>query len=188
MKNCMDDAAAIGIIGGADGPTSIIMSEQTAKLPLRVRIRKGIYQRRRRRMQKKIASGCHTLGEVAAYAVERYHAVQADDKNPDFIVQQAVLKECLLFRRKEMQPDIEYTKVDIPMDFHIYEIRMEDSRLELAIDYINDSFAVSYCGRKKAVGHFKKITKDLYSYYGVSETDIENKTERYCALLGVLSQ
>ena len=29
---------------------------------------------------------------------------------------------------------------------------------------------------------FKKISRDLYSYYGVTEEDIKNKTKRYLSL------
>ena len=34
---------------------------------------------------------------------------------------------------------------------------------------------------------FKKIARDLYSYYGVTEEDIINKTERYSSLVTSLS-
>lgn len=181
MKKHMKEAAAIGIIGGADGPTAIFMTGPGVKLPLKAKIRKRIYQFKRRRSERKITAGTHSLSEVADYAMEHYHAVEADQENDSFITQRNILRESLLYRRKDAQPDL-------PMDFHIYEIRMEDSLLEVAIDYINDSFCVSYSGRKKAARQFHTITKDLYVYYGVSEEDIQNKTKRYHALLGVLSR
>ena len=34
---------------------------------------------------------------------------------------------------------------------------------------------------------FKKIARDLYSYYGVTEKDIRNKTKRYSSLVTNLS-
>lgn len=34
---------------------------------------------------------------------------------------------------------------------------------------------------------FEKILRELYVYYGVSEKDIAEKTERYLCLLSVLS-
>ena len=34
---------------------------------------------------------------------------------------------------------------------------------------------------------FKKIARDLYGYYGVTEEDIKNKTKRYSLLVTNLS-
>lgn len=181
MKEYMNEAASIGIIGGADGPTAIFMTGETIKLPLKAKIRKRIYQYKRRRAEKRITPSSHSLPEVAAYAMENYDAVETDQSSHSFIAQRNILRECLLFRHKDTSPDI-------PMDFHIYEIRLDENLLELAIDYINGSFGVSYSGRKKAVRQFKKIAKDLYIYYGVTDEDIQDKTERYLSLLGVLSR
>ena len=188
MRNQREDAAAIAIIGSADGPTAIIMSGQAAKLPLRSKIRKRVYQIKRLSAEKRNAPGTHSLRDVAAYAMDRYQAIQADHAKPDFIVQKNILKEYLLFRKKTAQPDAPIKDHEIPMDFQIYEIRQNDNRLEIAIDFINESFGISYCGSKKAAKQFKLITRDLYTYYGVSEEDIQNKTERYLSLLSVLSR
>lgn len=181
MEKDTNNAAAIGIIGGTDGPTAIFTTGPSGKLPLKAKIRTCVYQIKCRRAAKKITPGTHSLAEVATYARERYHAVEADRTSHSFIAQKRILREYLQFRQKDASSDI-------PMDFHIYEIRMTDSLLELAIDYINESFGVSYSGKKKAVRQLQKITKDLYLYYGVKEEDIQNKTQRYQSLLGVLSR
>ena len=73
------------------------------------------------------------------------------------------------------------------MNFHIYEIRIGDDFLEMVIDYIWSIFGISYSGTKKVMKQFKKISKDLYIFYGVSEDDIKNKTERYLSLVTALS-
>ena len=70
---------------------------------------------------------------------------------------------------------------EMPMDFHIYEIKVGDNCLEMHIDYMWEIFAISYSG------NMQKIAQALYIYYGVSEDDIREKTERYSALLAVLS-
>ena len=188
MKKDIEDAAAIGIIGGADGPTAIVMSGPAVKLPFKARIRKRIYQYRRHRAEKKITAGTHSLPEVADYTMKHYHAEEASQINHSFIAQKKVLKEYLLFRSKETRPNMDDAETDFPMDFHVYEIRIDDSLLEVAIDYLHESFGVSYSGRKKAIKRFQKIAKDLYVYYGVSEADIQNKTQRYLSLLGILSR
>ena len=73
------------------------------------------------------------------------------------------------------------------MDFHIYEIGIGDGRLEMEIDYHWNFFGISYSGSKKSMKQMKAIARDLYLYYGVSEEDIQQKSERYHSLLAILS-
>lgn len=73
------------------------------------------------------------------------------------------------------------------MDCHLYEIRIDDDYLEVEVDYNRNILAISYSGSKAVMKRFKEISRDLYSYYGVTEGDIKNKTERYSALVTELS-
>jgi len=150
-------AASIGIIGGADGPTSVFLGGQKRNIPFRVRLRNQICQYKRRKAEKKITAGSHTLEELIAYAQTTYNAVEADGK-----------------------PN------EIPAASRVYEIKAGDSCLEIEIDDARNTFGVSYSGSKKVWKQLKAIARDLYVYYGVSEDDIRSKTERYFALLGVL--
>ena len=59
--------------------------------------------------------------------------------------------------------------------------------MEMEIDYHWNIFGISYSGSKNDMKQMKKIAKDLYLYYGVSEEDIRNKSERYHSLLVTLS-
>ena len=154
------NSSAIGIIGGADGPTSVYVAGQKKGIPLKHRIRNRIYRWKGKCAAKKITAGAHTLGEVVAYAVEKYDAVEAD-----------------IARRKYA----------MPMDFHVYEIQIGDGRLEMEMDYHRKMLGISYSGSKKNIKRMKKIAQDLQLYYGVSEEDIRQKTERYHSLLAILS-
>ena len=51
----------------------------------------------------------------------------------------------------------------IPMNFHLYEIRIGDDSLEMEIDYIWNIFGISYSGNKKVMKQFEKISKDCIS-------------------------
>ena len=73
------------------------------------------------------------------------------------------------------------------MDFHIYEIKTEDGRMEMDIDFKWDIFGMSYSGNKRAMKKLEKISRELHLYYGVSEEDIRKETKRYSSLLTVLS-
>lgn len=207
----------VSIIGGADGPTSIFIAGRTQKKSLKVRMRKIIYRLRRKMVEKKVVVGEHTLDELVQYAKYSYNLIETNSSERKYIEQQKNLKESLILKHKpeilgEMKdipkPDISnensikeyFCKIEarsemidempdnvIPMNFHLYEIRIGDDFLEMAIDYIWNIFGISYSGNKKVMKQFKKISRDLYSFYGVSEDDIKNQTERYLSLVTELS-
>ena len=209
--------SGVSIIGGADGPTSIFIAGRAQKRPLKVRIRSILYRFKRKRAEKKVVAGEHTLDELVQYAKNSYNLIETNSSERKYIEQQNNLKESLILQHKpeilgEMKdipkPNIyneksirEYLcKIEarremiaempdnvIPMKFHLYEIRIGDDSLEMNIDYIWNIFAISYSGNKKVMKQFQKISKDLYIFYGVSEDDIKKKTERYLSLVTVLS-
>lgn len=74
-----------------------------------------------------------------------------------------------------------------PIDFHIYEIRYSNvGRIEIGMENIWKEFGVSYSGDKKCARQLKKILKDIYLYYGVSDEDIKKESKRYSSLLAAL--
>lgn len=207
----------VSIIGGADGPTSIFIAGRTRKKPLKVRIRNIIYRYRRKIVEKKVVADSHTLDELVQYAMNTYNLIETNSTERKYMEQQKNLKESLILQHKpevlgEMKdipkPDVSneesvreyFCKIKtrsemiaempdnvIPMNFHLYEIRIGDDSLEMEIDYIWNIFGISYSGNKKVMKQFEKISKDLYIYYGVSEDDIKKKTERYLSLVTALS-
>lgn len=209
--------SAISIIGGADGPTSIFVAGRTGKMPLKVRIRNAIYRFRSRRAERKVVAGTHTLDELVQYARNRYNLMEIDATERKYIEQRKNLKESLILQHKpeilgEMKdiakPDISneesvreyFRKIEdrskridempdhvIPMNFHLYEIRIDKDSLEIAIEYNWNILGISYSGKRKVMKQLKIISKDLYRYYGVSEDDIKRKTERYSSLIMALS-
>ena len=209
--------SGVSIIGGADGPTSIFIAGRAQKRPLKVRIRSILYRFKRKIAEKKVVAGEHTLDELVQYAKNSYNLIETNSSERKYIEQQNNLKESLILQHKpeilgEMKdipkPNIyneksirEYLyKIEarremiaempdnvIPMNFHLYEIRIGDDSLEMNIDYIWNILAISYSGNKKVMKQFQKISKDLYIFYGVSENDIKKKTERYLSLVTALS-
>ena len=207
----------VSIIGGADGPTSIFIAGKTQKRSLKVKMQNAIYKHKLKRAEKKIVAGAHTLNELVQYATNKYDVVEINVAERKYIVQRINLKESLILQHKqevlgEMKdiptPDIsneesvrqyldkikarseiiaEMPDDIIPMNFHLYEIRIGDDVLEMEIDYIWNIFGISYSGDRKAMKQFEKISRDLYIYYGVSEDDIKKRTERYSSLVAALS-
>ena len=210
-------ASAVSIIGGADGPTSVFLAGKTGKRPLKIRIRNILYKCKRKQIAKKIVPGAHSLGEVVSYAKNKYSAVEIDTTQHNYIEQRKNLKESLIITHKpdllsdmkDIPKPTDYTEEslrdffnqlqsrsemisqipdeEMPMDFHIYEITFDDGRMEMEIDYKWDIFGISYSGNKKIMKKLRKISCDLYLYYGVTEEDIDNNTKRYSSLLTTLS-
>lgn len=210
-------ASAVSIIGGADGPTSVFIADKSGKKPLKVRIKNHVYKYRRKKMEKMIFACSHTIEEVMAYAYDKYSVVEIDTTQKQYMEQRKCLKESLIIRHKPellgdmkdvTRPNIynedsirklhqqiqarseviaKIPDYEMPMDFHLYEIRLNDGVLEIEIDYVWDIFSVSYNGSKKVMKRLKRITQDLYIYYGVTEEDIRNKSKRYSSLLTILS-
>lgn len=210
--------SAVSIIGGADGPTSVFIAGRTGKKPLRMRFWDYIHQCKRHKIEKKMIAMPHTLQEVAYYAMEKHSAVEISTSKTKYIKKRKLAKEGLVIKHKpELLGDMldieipthydenaikalnqqiqarneriaEISYSEIPMDFHVYEVRKEKDTLDIDIDYKWNIFAVSYGGGgKKTMKQFHKIAKDLYIYYGVTEDDIRNKTERYSSLVAILS-
>ena len=181
----------VSIIGGADGPTSIFIAGRTRKKPLKVRIRNIIYRYRRKIVEKKVVADSHTLDELVQYAMNTYNLIETNSTERKYIEQQKNLKESLILQHKpevlgEMKdipkPDVSneesvreyFCKIKtrsemiaempdnvIPMNFHLYEIRIGDDSLEMEIDYIWNIFGISYSGNKKVMKQFEKISNQF---------------------------
>ena len=195
----------------------LFIAGRTQKRPLKVKIRNAIYKYKRKRAEKKIVADAHTLNELVQYAMNKYDLIEINVAERKYIVQRINLKESLILQHKpevlgEMKdiPKLDISNEEsvrkymdkikarsemiaempddiIPMNFHLYEIRIGDDVLEMEIDYIWNIFGISYSGDRKVIKQFEKISKDLYIYYGVSEDDIKKKTKRYLSLIAELS-
>ena len=208
---------AVSIIGGADGPTSVFIAGRTGKKPLKARIKNYFYRRKRRRKEKKIFAGAHTLEEVVSYANDKYKVCEIAETERRYAEQKQGLKESLItmhrpellenigeiprpevyteesIRQLQRQMQMRSEKIagipdhEMPMNFHIYEVKINEGCLEIEIDYIWGIFGVSYSGSRKAMKQLRKIAQDLYIYYGVTEEDIREKSPRYLSLLSALT-
>ena len=196
MEQKSKNAISISIIGGADGPTSIFIAGHSKKQPLKIRIKNSIYRYKRKKVEKTIVANPHSLSETVQYAKEKYGLTETAPGDREYIEQIKCLKESLILQHKpellgEMKTRsemiAEMPDSIIPMDFHLYKIRIDDDSLEMEIDYTWNIFGMSYSGNKAVMKDFKKISGDLYSYYGVTEEDIKNKTKRYSLLVTNLS-
>ena len=192
MKQHSGNAISVSVIGGADGPTSIFVAGPGEKRALKARIRDSIYRYKRKRAEKRIVAAPHSLAETVQYAKDKYGLTEAADTGslgelpePDLTDETAVqgfldLLEARSRKIAQLPDDA------VPMDFHLYKIKMGDGLLQMGIDYIWQDLSLSYSGNRAAMRKFKKTAEDLYRFYGVSVADIQNHSARYTALVSAL--
>ncbi len=211
-KKCASQIAIIGgadgpvsiFVAGKDGG---------CKVPLKVRIRNKRMQMRRKRAEKKIHPGAHTKEETIVYAKEHYGFLALDQNCRICQDEKKSVREGIIYKYKPellgeflhiSAPDSSDEKSfqkfyellqererildavpdeEVPMEFQMYELLSGKGHIRISADFKWDIFGVSYGGDRKQMKKFKRIAQDLYSYYGVTEEDIENKTERYAALV-----
>lgn len=209
-------ASAVSIIGGADGPTSIFIAGKSKKPGLAEQFRRKRYQRRRAKAEASVTAGTHTLDEVMRYLEEVYHAVELSDEKFSYREQYKCLRESLIVRwnpellgdagkiddldgtdKDSIEKFMKQTELrskaaeavpdeQFPLDFHLYKaVIPEAGDIEVVIEKKWDVLTCSYTGKNRKL--MEEICKDVYLYYGVSKEDIQNKTERYQALITVLT-
>lgn len=152
-KNVM----SASVISGTDGPTSVFITGKGGKRKLSQRIRSAMYERKRKRVSKKIVANPHTLQEVVAYIQNKYNAAEVSGESRSYIEERNSLKSSLILKYKpellgdmrEIERPKEYNEETImafmqqvelqikraeavpdevfPIDFHIYEIRFSDT-------------------------------------------------------------
>lgn len=206
------------ILSGADGPTSIFLAGKSRKLPLIEWFKDWQNQRKQEKIKKIITVDPHSMEEVVRYAKAKYHAVELTSDARNFMEERRSHKEGLVLlkrpdllerlqkvqkpkeyndetiARMEQQIEIRSQQIaalpedELPMDFHLYEIRKGNEEIEMAVDFYWNILTISHQGDQKTWKQGDKTIKDLYRYYGVTRKDIEEKSDRYKELVAVLGE
>lgn len=218
MKKSKKATSSVSIIGGADGPTSVFVAEPNENQGIIERIKKNSYRRKRNKAEKGIEADPHTLEEVTAYLIEEYGAKELSSRSDQYEEARSNLKESLILEhRPELLGDLqevappdptseesvltflekmeersqiarEVSDEEIPMDFHIYIIRIpEGGEIEFILEHNFVHLSCSFSGSKKATKILERLCQDVYLYYGVTQEDIENQSERYSSLVTILT-
>lgn len=219
-------ACSVSVIGGADGPTSFFIAGKSGKRPLKERIQRFFYRKKRRRIEKTIAATSHTLEEVIQYLQDTYGAVEESKESHAYVEEYQCLKTSLIIQHKpellgdmaqlehpketefptETEFPLDYDEESLkefwkqielrnnkaqripeqlfPMDFHIYRIKVPDAgEMHFSVETVWEIFGGSYSGSKKGMKELHRIARDIYLYYGVTEEDIRDKSDRYSMLV-----
>lgn len=110
----MKGSRSVGIIGGADGPTSVWIAGKTKEKNLLRRLRNNIRQWKHRKKRDRVLSDlekniadidrqAHSLKEVCAYMVEKYGAVELSEDDREY---QRHLENCKAALVQKHRPDL----------------------------------------------------------------------------------
>lgn len=179
--------------------------------------RKKRYQIKRRKILKNLKANPHTLEGLRDYIIDKYDAVEVSENEQIYQQNFRNIKSSLVMRYKPellgeplenfrpkdfsnrdevlkfIEKSDEYMKraesvsaEEFPLDSHLYIIGTGDGceiRVNIELNYeIMDAGGSAESGVK-----LKAILKDIYSYYGVSQEDINNDSERFKNLIAILS-
>ena len=155
-------AKNVSIIGGADGPTSVVLVGKNSKQTVKQRIQKFIYIRKRKYIEKTLKPEAHTMDEVIAYIQSEFGFVEMD-KNSDevkegyeqmraaFIMQYA--PELLGNYR-----DVPQLKSESQEDLKVYFEQIQE-RMQRALEIPTTEFDIDFHKFKR---NFGNTTEDMH--------------------------
>ena len=216
MGKTEKSAAAIGIIGGADGPTAVITAGR--KVPLKHRIRKRWFDFKRKQIAKRIKPQPHTMDEVMQYLQSRYGFAEVNKESEEYrreyqemrcssILQYApeLLGEYatppLLTSRdeegirkfqdelqKRQQRAMEIPEETFDIEYFVFEQKDKDGKMQICFEKRFGYIGASASGTKKYMKSFGKLYRDVYRYYGMTQEDIDSESRRYKELVNCLTR
>lgn len=193
-------ARAVSVIGGADGPTSIFLAGKIGKKNPMEKLKQYRYRKRRARAEAQITANPHTLEEVIVYMTDIYGAEKLPENSRIYQEQRQGMREALILRHQPellgetmitLKPEFDGVQSEelFPMEFSVYEIRLpQRGNIQFEVEKNWKVLGGSCSGNKKDMKKLEAIMKKIYLYYGVSEEDIREHSERYETLVTVMTQ
>lgn len=186
-----------------------VAGRNNGKISLKHRIQRFINKSRRAYIGKNIKADAHTLNQVCEYIVsvlgykemdsnlleyqEEYNELRASyilQYKPELLGELANIPDLtehteesikeylnLMKSRQEMAKSIPVELFDI--DFHKFIKEDGDNEAHFIIEKTRDYIGGGASGNNNTVRKHNREFKQVYKYYGVSQEDIDNKTERF---------
>ena len=178
MGKIEKSAAAIGIIGGADGPTAVITAGR--KVPLKHRIRKQWFDFRRKQIAKRIKPQPHTMDEVMQYLQSRYGFAEVKKESEEYLREYREMRcSSILQYAPELLGEYAIPKETFDIEYYVFEQKDRDGKMQFYFEKRFGYIGASASGTKKYMKSFGKLYRDVYRYYGVTQEDIDSESRRY---------
>ncbi|MBQ8821777.1 MAG: hypothetical protein IJZ82_03985 [Lachnospiraceae bacterium] len=217
MGKIEKSSGSISVIGGSDGPTSVFIagrSKKTFKQRLQKQffqlrkkwcalwIKPGAHT-----MEAVVAYAKNTYGFEELSKDDKEYIEQYEELRTSFIMMHRpkLLREyaaapklkshdeagIMEFQKQlelRRQKAKEISEDTFSIDFHVLKKKDKKGTMNLYLEGRFGSISGGWSSRGKRSGReFKRIYKDIYRYFGVTEEDIARKTERYQDLVRTLA-
>ncbi len=204
-----DGPTSIFLVGG---------KTRGGKRSFKQRWQKYLYDRKKKKIEKQIKPDGHSLKEVADYVgsvlgcgeldkTAKSYQIEYKEMRTSFIIQYAPellgeyaehpqlespdaegLQKFQEAMERRMQAAEKVPKEVFDIDLHIWEKKEADSYVRWILENRYQYIGMSASGPKKKMKQFKKWEKDIWRYYGVTQEDIDKKTDRYRELVRALAR
>lgn len=194
-----------------------IAGRNNRKISLKHRIQRFINKSRRAYIGKTIKADAHTLDQVCEYIVSVLGYKSLDSNLPEYQEEYNELRASYILQHKpELLGDLayipdleEYTEETITkyldqikmrqeaakkipaevfdIDFHKFIKEDGDNEVYFIIEKTRNYIGGGASGNNKTVRKHNREFKQVYKYYGVSQVDIDNKTDRFEEVVRMLA-
>ena len=205
----------ISKIGSSDGPTTVFVAGRN--ITFKQKVQRFINQTRRNHIEKSITADAHTLDEVCDYIVRilGYRELEADqqdykeeydDLRASYILQykpellgdlanipdltedtEEAINEYLEMIKNRQDAAKGISKELFDIDFHKFIREEGDNESHFVIEKTHDYIGSGASGNPQTVRRHNREFKQVYRYYGVSQEDIDKKTERFEEVVRMLA-
>ena len=110
------------VIGGADGPTSIFFPSMDGKLSLGQKLQKRRFERKKKRVEKKIRAGTHSISEVCEALKKIYGLVELSRDTEEYKTRYEELRSGMI---QEHAPELlgKYKKMPVLVSHSERDVR-----------------------------------------------------------------
>ena len=208
-------ASSTTIISSSDGPTSVLLLGSNRKPNMKQKLQRTMFLLRKKWYALWLKPNPHTMEETANYIRERYDFMELakeskkyqrlyNELRSSFIMQyephllgeyaippelksenEKDVKEFLDKMRLQQEKANEVPEELFSLEYYYFEKQENDIHMDIQLESRYGYIGGGASG--KFIPKFRKIHKDVYRYYGVSEDDIKNHTKRYDDLLRCLA-
>jgi len=91
-------AGSIGVIGGSDGPTSVIFLGGQQKRTIKQKIQKYFYEQKKKRIIRRIKPGAHTMEEVIRLICDAYGFTELPKESKEYTEQYSEMRLSFLIQ------------------------------------------------------------------------------------------
>lgn len=194
-----------------------IAGRNNGTITIRQRIQRFINRTRRKHIENYIKAEPHTINQVCEYIVEKLGYVELSKEDPKYQEDYQEMRASFLIQyepellgslahigdlTEQTEEAINYyisqlklqqeaaKKVPVEffdIDLHIYTKENDDNESHIIVEKTRNYIGGGASGNTKMVRRHNREFKKVYRYYGVSDEDIQNKSERFEEVVRMLA-